>query len=110
MMPMARYPNFRARRLRRNAGIRRLVSEHVLSVSDLIWPIFVQEGDNVSTAVSSMPGVDVVTLNLAIEKAALAAELGIPLISLFPQVDNSKKNPAVRRGMESREPCQPRCP
>ncbi|MCE2521950.1 MAG: porphobilinogen synthase [Rhodobacteraceae bacterium] len=91
MMPMARYPNFRARRLRRNAGIRRLVSEHVLSVSDLIWPIFVQEGDNVSTAVSSMPGIDVVTLNLAIEKAALAAELGIPLISLFPQVDNSKK-------------------
>ena len=92
MAQFAGHPHFRARRLRQNAGLRRLVSEHVLSVSDLIWPMFVQEGDNGSAPVSSMPGVQVLTLNLAIERAAQAAELGIPLIAIFPQVNNSRKS------------------
>ena len=92
MAQIAGHPLFRARRLRQNAGLRKLVSEHVLSVSDLIWPMFVQEGDNGSNPVSSMPGVQVLTLNLAIERAAEAAELGIPLIAIFPQVNNSRKS------------------
>lgn len=92
MAQFAGHPHFRARRLRQNADLRRLVSEHVLSVSDLIWPMFVQEGDNGSDPVSSMPGVHVLALNLAIERAAQAAELGIPLIAIFPQVNKSKKS------------------
>ena len=93
MAMLARFPEFRPRRLRRSAGMRRLVSEHALSVSDLIWPIFVQEGNNRSDPVLSMPGVDVVSIDLAIEQAAHAVEFGIPLIALFPQIDNSKRTP-----------------
>ncbi len=93
MTRMAPFPFSRPRRLRGSAAIRDLTREHVLSVRDLIWPIFVQEGVNRSQPVSSLPGVDVVSIDLATERAAMAAELGIPLIALFPQIDNSKKSP-----------------
>ncbi len=93
MTRMAPFPYSRPRRLRNSAAIRDLTREHVLSAKDLIWPIFVQEGVNRSQPVNSLPGVDVVSIDLATERAAMAAGLGIPLIALFPQVDNSKKSP-----------------
>ncbi len=92
MTGMAPFPFNRPRRWRRSAPLRRLVGEHVLSVSDLIWPIFVQQGENRSDPVMSMPGVDVVSVDLATERAAEANELGIPLIALFPQVDERRKS------------------
>ena len=72
---------------------RRLVAEHQVSVDDLIWPIFVQDGNNQRTAVESMPGVDRLSIDLAVEAAADAADLGIPVIALFPQTDPDLKTP-----------------
>jgi porphobilinogen synthase len=97
-------PSFPATRMRRSrmAGwSRRLVAENGLSVDDLIWPIFVQDGDNVRTAVSSMPGVDRLSIDLAVDAAARAADLGIPVIALFPQT-----NPALKsaEGLEATNP------
>lgn len=70
---------------------RRLVAESTLSVDDLIWPIFVQDGDNTRNEVPSMPGVERLTIDLAVEAAAKACDLGIPVIALFPQTDPSLK-------------------
>ena len=92
MKPLARYPIYRPRRLRHSEAIRSLVSEHTLSASDLIWPMFVQDGSRKVDPVDSMPGVNVYSIELAVEQAGLAHELGIPLIALFPQIDNSKKS------------------
>ena len=97
-------PSFPATRMRRSrmAGwSRRLVAENGLSVDDLIWPVFVQDGDNIRTPVSSMPGVDRLTIDLAVEAAAHAADLGIPVIALFPQTDPALKTPD---GIEATNP------
>ena len=62
-MTVGRFPNTRMRRNRRDAWTRRLVAENTLSVGDLIWPIFVIEGENTTTDVGSMPGVQRVTVD-----------------------------------------------
>ncbi len=85
------YPATRMRRPRMEAWSRRLVAESSVTVDDLIWPVFVQEGDNLQTAVSSMPGVDRLTVDLAVEAASEAAGLGIPVIALFPQTNDELK-------------------
>jgi porphobilinogen synthase len=72
---------------------RELLAEHRLHVSDLIWPVFVQEGKNTRTAVGSMPGVASLTLDLLAKEAKLAQSLGVPAIALFPVVDASLKSP-----------------
>ena len=81
------YPAVRLRRNRRYAWSRRLVAEHVLTASDLIWPIFVAEGTDRRTPVESMPGVDRLSVDLAVSAAQEAAALGIPAIALFPYTD-----------------------
>jgi porphobilinogen synthase len=81
------FPAVRLRRNRRHAWSRRLVAEHVLTASDLIWPIFVAEGTGRRTPVESMPGVDRLSLDLAVNAAQEAAALGIPAIALFPYTD-----------------------
>jgi len=85
------FPATRLRRPRMADWSRRLVAESTLSVDDLIWPIFVQDGDNTRTEVASMPGVERLTIDLAVEAAAKACDLGIPVIALFPQTDPSLK-------------------
>jgi porphobilinogen synthase len=70
-----------------------LVAENQLSVDDLIWPVFVHEGDNLRTAVPSMPGVERLSVDLLVEAVAGAAELGIPAIAIFPMTDPAKKTP-----------------
>ncbi|WP_114377922.1 porphobilinogen synthase [Elioraea thermophila] len=79
-----RFPATRARRNRRDGWTRRLVAEHVLTVDDLIWPIFVKEGVDSSEPVSSMPGVERLSIDRAVRAAEEAARLGIPAIALFP--------------------------
>ena len=79
-----KFPETRMRRLRRTDWSRRLVRETALSVNDLIWPLFVIEGENTREPVASMPGVDRVSIDLAVEAAREAADLGIPVIALFP--------------------------
>jgi len=73
------------RRLRRHDWTRRLVAENSLSPADFIWPVFVIEGENKREAVSSMPGVERLSVDLAVQAAKEAAQLGIPVIALFPQ-------------------------
>jgi porphobilinogen synthase len=78
------FPAVRMRRNRRANWSRRMVAEHVLSPSDLIWPLFVIEGRNKRVPVASMPGVDRVSVDLAVQAAEEALELGIPAVALFP--------------------------
>ncbi|NOY41901.1 MAG: porphobilinogen synthase [Planctomycetes bacterium] len=85
------YPQTRLRRLRRHDWSRRLVRENCLSVDDLIWPLFVCEGDNYREQVSSMPGVDRQSIDLLVEAVGEAVELGIPAVALFPATEPKKK-------------------
>ena len=86
------YPALRMRRLRRHAWTRSMIAETRLSAGDLIWPLFIIEGEKKREAVASMPGVDRLSLDLAVEAAREAASLGIPAIALFPQTPASAKN------------------
>ena len=83
-MTQRAFPHTRMRRLRRTDWSRRLVRENTLSVDDLIWPIFIIDGDNQREPVASMPGVERLSIDLAVEAADQAANLGIPVIALFP--------------------------
>src|SRR5262245_8070774 len=81
------FPAVRLRRNRMHAWSRRLVAEHVLTSADLIWPMFVAEGKQTRTPVASMPGVDRISVDLAVSAAREAEALGIPVIALFPYTD-----------------------
>ncbi len=83
-MTVGRFPATRLRRNRHDAATRRLVAENHLSVSDLIWPVFVLEGRSRREPISSMPGVERVSLDLLAGHVAEAARLGIPALALFP--------------------------
>jgi porphobilinogen synthase len=88
---MSTYPALRMRRLRCHDWTRRLVAENALSPADFIWPVFLIDGDNEREAVSSMPGVERLSVDLAVAAAKEAAALGIPVIALFPQTPLSLK-------------------
>jgi len=90
------YPTTRMRRNRGSDWSRRLVAETRLSVDDLIWPVFVQEGQNERTPVGSMPGVDRLTIDLFVEAAKEARDLGIPAVAIFPETDPAAKTPDAR--------------
>jgi len=80
------------RRMRRDDFSRRLMRENQLTASDLIYPVFVLEGENQREAIPSMPGVERLSIDLLLEQAAQCVALGIPLISLFPVVTAEKKS------------------
>ena len=82
--PPQMFPATRLRRNRKAAWSRALVAENALQVSDLIWPMFVIDGEKTTDPVASMPGVERYSVDLAVRKAEEAAALGIPLIALFP--------------------------
>jgi len=90
----APFPAGRPRRLRRDAFTRNLVREHTLSAHDLIYPVFVQEGEKRRDAVPSMPGVDRLSLDLLLPVAEQCLALGIPAMALFPVIDAGLKTPA----------------
>ncbi len=81
----------RMRRNRRADWARRMVREHVLTTNDLIWPLFVMDGENARQPVASMPGVERLSVDEIAREAARAAKLSIPCIALFPYT-----NPALR--------------
>lgn len=93
-MTTGSYPRTRFRRTKSSASLRRLVREQSLSVDDLIWPIFIRDGENDETPVPSMPGVSRLTLDRAVKAAEDAAALGVPAICLFPYIDTSLKTEA----------------
>ncbi|MDY6891166.1 MAG: porphobilinogen synthase [Pseudomonadota bacterium] len=78
------YPETRMRRMRADDFSRRLMREHRLTTDDLIYPVFVLEGENRVEAVSSMPGVERYSIDLLVEKARYWQQLGIPMLALFP--------------------------
>src|SRR5215472_16569239 len=88
----SRFPATRMRRLRRHDWTRRLVAESSLSASDLIWPIFIIDGEERREPVPSMPGVDRLSADLAVEAAEEAATLRITVIALFPYTDPARKS------------------
>lgn len=85
------FPVSRLRRNRRAGWVRRLVAECRLSVDDLIWPIFVVDGENHREEVPSMPGVERLSVDLLVDAAGNARDLGIPAVAIFPYVDASLK-------------------
>jgi porphobilinogen synthase len=87
----APYPQGRPRRLRRDDFTRNLVREHRLTAHDLIYPVFVLDGQGRREAVASMPGVERVSLDLLLPVAEQCVALGIPALALFPVIDQRLK-------------------
>ena len=98
-MSRSSFPSQRPRRLRQAPWLRNLVQEHRLHVSDLIWPIFVQEGDQLASPIESMPGVERLTIDLAIQKAQEAQQLRIPAIAIFPATPPTLKTPEAEEAL-----------
>ena len=87
------FPLTRMRRNRNDDWGRRLVSETRLGVDDIVWPLFVIEGKNTSEKVSSMPGVEKLSIDRAVKAAGQAVDLGIPAIAIFPNTEPKLKTP-----------------
>ncbi|AFU19595.1 porphobilinogen synthase [Actinobacillus suis] len=86
------FPTRRMRRLRKHDFSRRLVAESQLTASDLIYPVFVIEGENQRVKVPSMPGVERLTIDQLLIEAGELVKYGVPLIALFPVVGDAKKS------------------
>jgi porphobilinogen synthase len=86
------FPARRMRRMRRDDFSRRLMSENQLTVSDLIYPVFVLDGENQREAIASMPGVERKSIDLLLEEAQELVDLGIPAIAIFPVTPADKKS------------------
>lgn len=103
-MPRSNFPHFpatRLRRLRKDAFSRALVREHRLSAEDLIYPVFLLDGERRTEAVASMPGVERLSLDLLLPVAEDCLRLGIPVLALFPVIDPALKSPS---GIEAANP------
>ncbi len=87
------FPGTRMRRLRRAAWVRELVTEHRLTVNDLIWPLFILDGNGRQEPVGSLPGVSRLSIDLLLEEVAKAVDHGIRLIALFPVTPANLKTP-----------------
>jgi len=86
------FPSTRMRRMRFNHFSRRLMRENILSVNDLIYPMFVIEGSNQRESIASMPGIERFSIDLLLEEAEQMDQLGIPAIALFPVTSEDKKS------------------
>jgi porphobilinogen synthase len=96
MTVYAPYPLGRPRRLRRDTFTRNLVRENVLTPHDLIYPVFVVDGKQQRQSVASMPGVERLSLDLLLPVAEECVKLGIPVMALFPVIEQSLKTPDGR--------------
>ena len=99
MTPYAPYPLGRPRRLRRDSFTRNLVRENAVTANDLIYPVFVVDGTQQRQAVLSMPGVERLSLDLLLPVAEDCVKLGIPVMALFPVIDQSLKTPDGREAL-----------
>ena len=88
---IAPYPSTRFRRMRQSAARRAMQRENTLTTADLIWPVFVQEGRELETAIPSMPGVSRLSIDRIVDAAKTAQKLGIPTMCLFPYVEPNLK-------------------
>ena len=86
------YPYSRPRRMRKDEFSRRMMRENVLTTNDLIYPVFVLDGENRVEEVASMPGVKRQSIDILLKTAAECVALGIPALALFPVVDSQFKS------------------
>lgn len=91
-MNLQSFPNTRLRRNRKSAWIRDLIAETTLTPSNLILPIFLIEGQNISEEIKTLPDVKRLSIDLALKEIKTAKELGIPAIMLFPAIEQNKKS------------------
>lgn len=96
------FPSVRMRRMRRDDFSRRLMRETVLSADDLIYPVFVLDGKNRTQKVESMPGVTRLSVDRLLPVAEQCLELGIPVLALFPVIDQRLKSPDGREAFNPR--------
>src|SRR5437660_95245 len=95
------FPALRMRRMRKDAFSRAMMRENSVTVADLIYPVFVVEGNNHREKVASMPGVERLSIDLLLDIAEECEALGIPAIALFPVINPSLKTPD---GIEATNP------
>lgn len=98
---IANFPALRMRRMRKDAFSRAMMREHVLLPSDLIYPVFILEGENQREKISSMPGVERLSVDLLLTVAEDCVALGIPVLALFPVINPALKTPD---GIEATNP------
>ena len=87
-----KFPRTRMRRMRRDAFSRRLMQENTLTTNDLIYPVFVLDGNNRTETIDSMPGVMRQSLDVLLKTAEECVRLGIPALAIFPVVEQSGKS------------------
>ena len=95
------FPAIRMRRMRKDAFSRAMMQENVITPADLIYPVFIQEGQNLRTPVGSLPGVERLSIDQLLHVAEDTVSLGIPVLALFPVIDPSLKTPD---GIEATNP------
>jgi porphobilinogen synthase len=100
-MSGASFPALRMRRTRVAAWSRAMVAEHVLSPSDLIWPLFVTSGKGLEEPIATLPGVSRWSVDLIADRARVARDLGIPCIALFPNTPQDRRSDT---GLEALNP------
>ncbi len=93
LLPNAQFPAVRMRRMRKDAFSRAMMRENVLTPADLIYPVFITEGTKQSEKVSSMPGVERLSVDLLLSVAEDCVALHIPVLALFPVINASLKTP-----------------
>jgi len=98
-LPETRFPATRMRRNRRTPWIRGLVRENILTVDNLIWPIFVVDGENQRQPVPSMPGIERFSVDLLTDVVGGAVDLGISVVAIFPYTDPTLKTPDGREAI-----------
>jgi porphobilinogen synthase len=91
-LPFSAFPATRMRRMRRDEFSRRLMCEHTLTANDLIYPVFVLDGQGRRESVNSMPGVERLSIDLLLPVAEECVQLGIPALALFPVIDAGLKS------------------
>ncbi len=96
MQTLGKFPSVRMRRMRHDDFSRRLMRESRLGVDDLIYPVFVIDGENKRYQVPTMPGVERLSIDLLLKSAEECVKLGIPVMALFPSIDQSLKTPDGR--------------
>ena len=98
---LGRFPSVRMRRMRRNDFSRRMMREHRLTADDLIYPVFVLDGNKRREPVASMPGVERLSIDQLLPVAEECLKLGVPVLALFPVVDSSLKSHDGREAVNS---------
>jgi porphobilinogen synthase len=96
MQILGNFPAVRMRRMRRDDFSRRMMREHQLTMDDLIYPVFVLDGKDRREQVASMPGIERVSIDRLLPVAEECVRLGVPVIALFPVIDQSLKTPDGR--------------